>query len=1249
MSTPAEDRLETLVSRWLVLRAQGQEPPSEQLCQDCPELLPELQRLIETLVREEAPPVPVSPPALDETLMREKPAATLTSLAPPGYEILEELGRGGMGVVYKARQVNLNRTVALKMILAGGHAGAEERARFLAEAEAIAAIRHPGIVQIHDFGTHGGLPFFALEFCEGGSLADKLNGTPLPPRQAARLVEQISRAMQAAHEKGIVHRDLKPANILLSFSRDPKGSAGSNLALPSGSQLKAVVPRITDFGLARRAAGSGLTQTGAVMGTPSYMAPEQARGSRDVGPAADVYALGAILYECLTGRPPFCAATALDTLGQVIADEPVPPRQLNARVPRDLETICLKCLRKEPDKRYATAEELAEDLVRWQRGEPVLARPVGMGERAIKWVRRRPAVAGLLAAIVVLTALALGVTTALYRNALRAEKQAKADRDTAQEERDKAREEYQRAEEQLDRAERLLYASQIQAAQREWEAGNPRLAWEQLESCRWDYRGIEHRYLYTLFNRNQTTLKAHTGSVSSVAISSDGKHIVSGSWDRTIKVHDAASGKVLRTLTGHTGEVHIVAISPDGSRIVSGSDDETVKVWNAQTGKVLLTLKAHTGTVWCVAFSPDGKRILSGGQDRTVKIHDAFTGKLLRSLRGHTHVVSDVAISPDGKRIVSGSPDKTVKVYDAATGRNLLTLAGHTSHVQCVAVSPDAKRILSGGQDQMVKVHDAITGKEVLSIAGYPGSVWSVTVSPDGRRIVSSGGSTVKVHDAQTGRELLSLEGHRGNVSSVAVSPDGRYIVSGSEDQTVKVWDISTSGDFLSREGHTDEVNSVAVSGDGAWIVSGSADKTVKVHDARTGKVVHTLSGHKAEVLSVAISPDGRRIVSGGEDQTVKVHDANTGKELLTLTGHISGVSSVAISADGKRIISGSYDRTVMVHDAATGKVLFTLRGHTGPVLAVAISADGTRIASASHDDTVKVWDARTGKALLSLEGHTDAVGAVAVNGDGSRIVSGSDDQTVNLWDGRTGKLILSLTAHAGPVRDVAISADGTRIASGDRTVKLHDARTGKELLSLKGHTGPVSSVALSADGRYIVSGSEDNTVRVWNASVSPHLLTFQGHSRKMIRVAVSTDGKRVFGQDEQGRVLAWNAASGQLLPDPPSLMPAGGREATSADGRLRVSIEGNRIRVHRADLDEARKQREALDRERLARLARFDPAWHRRQLDEAFLASDDFAAFFHLQRLVLEQPWGVSQPRREARTLTLRIPKRNPTKEFPR
>jgi hypothetical protein len=303
--------------------------------------------------------------------------------AVPGYEVLEEIGRGGMGVVYKARHLALNRIVALKMILAGQHAGAAELDRFRTEAQAIARLSHPHIVQVYEVGEHERRPFLSLEYCAGGSLEKQLNGAPLLPVEAAELVATLARAMEAAHRAGVVHRDLKPANVLVGQAFQPDSSSSKEV------RLESLTYKITDFGLAKRLDDLSRTQTGAVLGTPSYMAPEQAQGKKDVGPSADIYALGAILYECLTGQPPFRAASVLDTLLLVMEREPPSPRQLNGKVPRDLETICLKCLQKEPRQRYASAAELADDLTRFLHDEPIRARPPSPLRKLDRWVRRR--------------------------------------------------------------------------------------------------------------------------------------------------------------------------------------------------------------------------------------------------------------------------------------------------------------------------------------------------------------------------------------------------------------------------------------------------------------------------------------------------------------------------------------------------------------------------------------------------------------------------------------------------------------------------------------------------------------------------------------------------------------------------------------------------------------------------------------------------------------------------------------------
>jgi serine/threonine protein kinase/Tfp pilus assembly protein PilF len=381
----ADSRLDQLLSQWQERHAQGEDMAATQLCRDCPELAPEVERRLAALrqmqhLLDTRDPLARSVPAPPG---QSQPAGPLPAVA--GYEILGELGRGGMGVVYKARHLALNRLVALKMILAGVHAGPEQRRRFRAEAEAVARLKHPNVVQIYEVGEHQGLPFLALEFVDGGSLDRRLNGSPLPPPKAAALLETLARAVHAAHAAGIVHRDLKPGNVLL----EQAGVGAADLG----------TPKVTDFGLAKDLDAATVT-TEAVVGTPTYMAPEQAAGrSRDIGPPSDLHALGAILYETLTGRPPFRGASVADTLVQVRTQEPVPPSRLTPTVPCDLETIALKCLQKEPAKRYVSAAALADDLRRFLDDRPILARPVGQAERLRRWCRRNPVVAGLSAAL----------------------------------------------------------------------------------------------------------------------------------------------------------------------------------------------------------------------------------------------------------------------------------------------------------------------------------------------------------------------------------------------------------------------------------------------------------------------------------------------------------------------------------------------------------------------------------------------------------------------------------------------------------------------------------------------------------------------------------------------------------------------------------------------------------------------------------------------------------------------------------
>jgi eukaryotic-like serine/threonine-protein kinase len=495
------------------------------------------------------------------------------------YEIRRELARGGMGVVFLARQISLNRPVALKMILAGQLADDTDVKRFYTEAEAAANLDHPGIVPIYEVGQHEGQHYFSMGFVEGQSLSQRLAEGPLPPREAAALMVKVAEAIEFAHQRGVIHCDLKPGNILL----DRDGN-----------------PRVTDFGLAKKVQGdSGLTGSGQIMGTPSYMPPEQAGGKRGaVGPEADVYALGATLYCTVTGRPPFQAATAMGTVIQVLSDEPVPPRRLNPSIPRDLETICLKWLEKEPGRRYARATTLAADLRRFLTGEPIVARPVTRLERAAKWARRKPTLAaaytlGLLA--VVLGGL-VGAAVWQWRAAERARDAAKSAQAEAEQQRDRAdaaRSEADtarvaekaaraEAERQRERFERFDYGRTIQVAHQEWREDNVAATVALLGSTRADLRGWEWRYVHGLCHTDRLTLKGHTGYVYSATFSPDGSRVVTACSDGTAKVWDVKTGAEVLTLKGHTHHVNSATFSPDGSRVVTASNDMTAKVWEGR-------------------------------------------------------------------------------------------------------------------------------------------------------------------------------------------------------------------------------------------------------------------------------------------------------------------------------------------------------------------------------------------------------------------------------------------------------------------------------------------------------------------------------------------------------------------------------------------------------------------------------------------------------------------------------------------
>lgn len=1067
-------------------------------------------------------PLPTRPPAgkpvsnKDHSSLASKDSSSLRYFAD--YELLNEIARGGMGVVFKARQINLNRVVALKMILAGQLASDEDVLRFKTEAEAAANLDHPGIVPIFEIGEHGGQHYFSMGYVEGISLADLVQSGPIAADKAAELTRKICDAMGYAHQRHVIHRDLKPANILMDRSG---------------------IPKVTDFGLAKKtSADSNLTGTGQILGTPSYMAPEQASGEVDkVGPLADVYAIGAILYCLLTGRPPFQAANPMDTLLQVLDKEPLPPRQLNPSVPADLETICLKCLNKDPNKRYASAIALGEELERFEIGEPILARPVTRIERGWRWARRHPLLAGLSVAVSLLTAtLAIGgplvaISQSRLRNAA-IENERRATELAAKE--NASRIAAEAGEQALaiekDKSDRALYARSMSLAYEQFRSANLAGAEDTLGSLDISKRGFEWNYVDGLC---RSELRTHSGMneiARGLAFTPDGQHVIGTDRDGAkfyLWKNDTERPTLVR-------DIKVIAISRRGEHvaIVDPERPNRVNIIQPVDGQVIRDfqvdiLPENLSTLG----GPDNTILTAALADKTVRAWNIESGEeIVRIESAGVENLPSVAVSNSGEFIAwRRNNDGAVETRELSTGKlcfESLPVKKMKARRAPIVFAPD-DQTLAVGRYGAVEILSVPDGKLIAELDGLRGYVFSLDYSPSGDRVaVTCEDGSLRIYEAESGKLVSRLSGHATGaffgVTAVRFDSTGDLLLSGGTDLQLKVWD--------------------------AWC----GDKASLVQDGRLIKdgpdpsqLVDYINTDSEIVEGLKLSEDDRYLFVCGDDHFVRVFDVDTQELIRELPLEDSYCTIDYDSGRGVFVVGGGgmQQKTpgpVRAFDFSSGEMLWEYQGSNGPIRKVEYFDKGKRLAVCTGSlgtsvGELFVLDAFNGDLIWKSESVGTAVIDMAISPDEKEIATVGAIAGIQWTDAQSGKLLRRTQTR--PFLSIAFSRDGRRVVAGgsDWSVRVFNQDATEERWSATRHGGAVTGVTFTADDQRIVSVSIDGTTRVWDATYGDLMLTMEDDGEEKLALAVSETGKFIASSGPSSTVVVRKVRDSR---EPPETAP---------------------------------------------------------------------------------------------------------------
>lgn len=878
------------------------------------------------------------------------------------YELIEEVAVGGMGTVFKARHRELGRVVALKVITAGALASRAMVERFRIEAQVAASLSHPGIVPIYEIGEAEGQQFFSMELIDGPRLDHFHERKPLPPRVAVDIIIRVAEAVHFAHQRGILHRDIKPGNILL----DRHGS-----------------PHLTDFGLAKvLERESTLTHTVAMLGTPSYISPEQARGNnKELTTATDVYGLGAVLYELLTGLPPFAGGTTFETIRLVLEQEPRPPSTLNPIVDKDLETICLKCLEKEPGRRYSTAEALAQDLQHWRRGEPIIARPVGVVERGVKWARRRPGRAILVGALA-LAAMVMVQGSFIFSYHLNAT-----------------------ARESNQRLVRLYLNQSVQ----EMDEGDyfAAIPWT-LEAVKVDKSDLQEediarRRIHSVLAHSPGLKQAwfHEEKALASYFCANETRVVVQFESNYAKVFDVQTGALLKRLQ-HPSP--ITALTVQDKWIATADANGNIRVWDAFTLAPLSASMKHQTLVNSLAFSPDGKLLVSGSDDFSASIWDVGTGRLLYKLP-HASRVSSVAFSPTQKLVVTGSSGGSAILWEVESGRRILEMEHlRGDNVRHVEFSGDGMRImtLSG---RGARIWDAKTGEAITPMVSHP-NVYTYTgcFSPDGEVFVTCGrDSMARVWNTQTGIQSAPSLRHDNGVQFVTFDQSSSRIATASFDRTIRIWDWKRGEPLCPPLRHSTAGIHAAFNKDGTFLLSTDGDST-RLWDFSKSEPVSATRVNSV-VRKCGFSADGSCFVYQTENGELEAWDLRTMQAKLDTNILAGGGLPLADygfppapirSKDGKFEVDFSLT-SARLRESRSGRVL-SLLPHREYVRTAAFSDDGELVATGSGDKSARVWDTRTGLPVTPPLPHFSTAMYVAFSPDKKWLVTMVNARTIYFW-----------------------------------------------------------------------------------------------------------------------------------------------------------------------------------------------------------------------------------------------------------